>query len=510
MLQRVSIAFAALMVAASPAFAHGGGGGGGGHGGGHVTYVPIFIPGSSVPEVPPAKVGDTSQIHSVAIISAVGQTMTLGSIGWFNTRTSLPIADWKLDDLVDATLRKHLAGRFTFVDVPHDSAALAALPDGSLDSAKSPGHAYLAALPAQGVDAFIVVRPAGDDLSFHVAGLSLDASGIPGRPSINANYEIDIVDAKTLTVISRSFSRVTLRQGDIEHFASLLGTTDVNLQPKQTPTDVQRATMKAEFSHLLSISLIETLRSLELGVALPPPGTRVIVPIPEAMKPFANVKTVAVVSAIGDGLELNHRGTFFVHSLKVAPIADWNLDGEIENQIAAALDKRFTVKPIQADRAAIAKLVIKVNDTGIATPISGLPTVPAADLYIVVLKHSTTWLGLDDLAGVGLWNQTPFGDQVTSLFVDYTIAVVDPHTLRPLVLRVGLTSPRFPQDAPARTIDNALFPKDWTTLSPDQAKALHPMVSELVADSIPETLMRLGLTGMMPSGDQPAAPAPAQ
>ena len=202
MLQRMIIVLAIMLIAASPAAAHGGGGGGG-HGGGHTTYTTVYIPGGGDPGVPNARPA-IANIHSVAIISAIGQTMTLGRAGWLAKHKVITIADWKIDELVDATLRRYLAGRFTFVNVPHDSAALQAIPNGTTDVSVKAMHDYLAALPAQDADAFIVVRPDGEGAA-PTPGLSLDNDGSStSRPSLNANYEIDIVDAKTWKVIAHA------------------------------------------------------------------------------------------------------------------------------------------------------------------------------------------------------------------------------------------------------------------------------------------------------------------
>ena len=502
MLQRIKIVLAIMLIASSPAIAHGGGGGGG-HGGGH--YTTVYIPGGGVPGLPNAKTGDYANIHSVAIVSAIGQTMTLGRAGWLAKHKDITIADWKIDDLVDATLRRYLTGRFTFVDVPHDSAALQAIPNGTTDVSVKAMHDYLAALPAQGVDAFIVVRPDGEGAA-PTPGLSLDNDdSSTTRPSVNANYEIDIVDAKSLKVIAHALSRLTLRQGDGEHFASLLVSVDINVGPDQTPTDAQRAAMKKMFEHLVSLSMVETLRSLNLGIPLPAAGARVMVAIPKDKQPFAKLTKVALISAVGGALDLNHRAPFFVHNIVETPVPDWNLDGTIEDQVRAALDKRFIVKQMPADRAKIAKLNIPISQTGISTVIDGLSPTSDVDAYIVILKRSNAF-GLDDITGLGVAHQKSITDEYTTAFAIYEIAVVDPHTLKPVLLLAGRTSPAQPTQVPVHTMANTVWPQT-PPFSPDQAKTVQQTLTDLMADSIPETLMYMGLTGMMPSGELPPAPS---
>ena len=262
---------------------------------------------------------------------------------------------------------------------------------------------------------------------------------------------------------------------------------DINVGPNQTPTDAQRATMKKAFEHLVSLSMVETLRSLNLGIALPAAGARVMVAIPKDKQLFAKLTKVAVISAVGGELDLNHRAPFFVHSIVETPVPDWNLDGTIENQVRAALDKRLIVKQVPADRAKIAKLNIPINQTGISTAIDGLSQTSDVDAYILILKRNTPF-GLDDVTGLGLAHQTSIGEEHTTAFAIYEIAVVDPHTLKPVLLLAGRTSPAQPVQVPVHAVDNTVWPQT-PPFSPDQAKTVQKTLTDLTADSIPETLM---------------------
>lgn len=59
----------AVLLLCVPAWSHGGG----------VVVVPVFVPGEAGPSLPPAKTGDYSRIHTVAILSAIGETFTVHS-----------------------------------------------------------------------------------------------------------------------------------------------------------------------------------------------------------------------------------------------------------------------------------------------------------------------------------------------------------------------------------------------------------------------------------------------
>jgi hypothetical protein len=504
MLRRIEIVLAAMLTAASPALAHGGGGGGGGHGGGYTVYIPV-MGSTAAPNVPKAKTGDYSQIHKIAIVSAIGQTMTVGSTGLFAKHSNFDITDWKLDDLVETTVRKYIADRFGIIDVPYDRAALASIPDGY--GPRDRMHAYLAALPAMGVDAFVVVHPDTASYSPDTPGLSIgDIEGISG-PIFTADYDIDIVDAHSLQVIGHTFSRVQLRAGALPSFVQMLGPVDLKVLHGQTPTDAQRTRLKAHFSTIVQESLIETLRSLDLGIALPAAGARVIVPIPANLKPFANIKTVAIVSAVGQELTLGHRGAWFVHDMNFVPIADWKMDDKIEALIAASLDKRFTVKSVPADRAKIFAMDVPFTAGGLATPIDGLTPTPDLDAYIVVLKHTSMLrMGLDPMPGLGIWHQTPVGDDYSAVFANYTIALVDAHTLKPIWLSWGAASPALPSKIIYRDAPNSVWPEKGM-LTPDQAANVRQRLMDELADSIPETLLHMTLTGTMVSNEPPPAPS---
>jgi hypothetical protein len=496
---------AALIAALAPsiAAAHGGGGGGG-HGGGHYVYIPIY--GGSGPSiVPPAKTGDYSNIKTVAVISAIATKVTLGNMAVLAEHKDIDVTDWNLDQTVETTVKQYLTPRFTVKSVAYDRAALAAIPNGHFDtSSAKPVNDFLKALPVQGIDAFVVVRPDSEGSAPPAAGFSLDATnGFYPRPVEVANYEIDIVDAHTGAVIGHALSRIADRQQTPASFAAIYTPPDLPLSAKDTPSEYQRAEMKNDFARLIALSLRETLRSLNLGIVLPEVGSRTLIPIPPDKDLHKNIHTVAVISAVGDQLELNHRASFFAHKLTKTPVSDWSLENEIEAKMAATLDKRWTVKAVSVDRAKLANVVIDYNARTLQTPIDGLTQTSDVDAYIVVLKNSGPVGGLSDPAsGIGLWHAKSFDDENSGIFARYVIAIVDPHALKPVWIQRGLTSPAHSPEIPLLVTSNANWPKDGGAPTPEQAQTLHTAFSDIMNDSIPETMFRMALTGMM------VAPAP--
>ena len=425
----------------------------------------------------------------------------------------MDISSWGVDAQVENELTRYLGSRFTIKHVEYDRAGIEGLENakGALDSVAALRD-KLRVIPNDGIDAFIVVRPDVEGDMMGAQGLNVENRS-DMRPVEWANYEIDIIDAHTLTIIGHARSRLQTRAGGVIGFPGLYRNDGFVVDGKSTPTAAQLAQMQKGFASLVPMTLVSTLRSLNLGIVLPQPGDRVMVPVPEDKRP--KIKTVAVMSAIGDTITLDHRGAFFVHDVNSVPIADWNMDQEIEADITAALDKRLTVKSMAADRAKIAKLIFPFPTASLSLPIDGLTASTDIDLYILVIRAP----GYDALFGLSERTWTPIGSQATSVFANYAIALIDPKSLKPIYIRPGLTSPSKPSKDLASSVDNADWP-DKAAFTAQQATAVHKALSDILADSIPETLMQLNLTGMMPAIDPPlpsqnvaavpaAAPTPA-
>jgi hypothetical protein len=490
---RIFLAVMAAICVSGPCFAHGGGGGGG-----HSVYVPIIVGvGGRSPALPEAEVGDYSHIHTIAVLSSTGQTLTVktGSKLLGHSK-DLDVSGWKLDDLATVIVERYLRGHFETKRVAFDRAALAAVPDGSGDDTVKALSAFLASVPAAGVDAFLVIRPDAEIRHLRVRGLELHTGS--NAPTEWLGFEIDIVDAHSLRPIAKCYSRAELREGTGAQPPGFMMPADRNVGDTLQPTDVQLSVLRKDFEFDLENTLIETLRPLQMGLVLPDPAARQLVPMPAAMKPYQNVKSVAVVSALGDRLDLAWRGTMFRHDVNVMPIPAWNLDSEIEAQIKAALDKRFTVKSVAVDRAKLSQATFGVDSSRLPTPVDGLTATSDVDAYIVVLKQPGTVGPLSDaISGLGVWKQVPFDSEITGVFANYAVALVDAHTLRPVRWHVGLASPHWPSATLYRTVSNALCPADATTLTSDQQAGVHTTITDIMSDSLGETLLRMGLTGMM-------------
>jgi hypothetical protein len=501
MLLRSLGAFVFALAFSSVAFAHGGGGGGG-HGGGHVVIVGGCCYSPDISPPPDPQIGDTSHITSVAILSSVGQSLQLRTPGgdWFATKKTVDISMWGLDDFVADNIGRHLSERFTVKAMTYDRKALAAIPTGDGQSSATVLNHYLAALSNPGVDAFVIIRPDDAGAYQHTPGLSLIASTYPAEW---LGYEIEILDAHTFRRISWGFARMQYRAGAPASFAGYVAQRDRSLDETLTPTPKQFELLQGDFRHHLVVTIAHTLRAMQLGLRIPAPGDEPLAAIPPELKRYPQIRNVAVVSAIGDTFTFGYRTVLFVHHTTQAPATDTTLDGNVESMIAAALDKRFVVKNVPVDRASLGKLQVAVPSPFLPigvlpSPIAGLSPRDDIDAYIVVLKRASPEGPLQDpMPGVGIFKHKPFGDESTGIFANYEIAVIDAHTLKPLGHAAGVASPHWPSPALYRAVDNGIWPAgDVDALAPGADATVKSIVHDLLADSIGETLLGMGLTGM--------------
>jgi hypothetical protein len=509
----------ALAVAFSPAavLAHGGGGGGGGghggggggHHGGGGYYYPIIIP-VAPPTVPPARVGDYSKIHTIAIISAVGASLALESQRFLSANSkTLDISNWGIDAQIEADLRNDLSGRFAVKHVNYDRTGIEALYNGKSATGDSDLQAALAKLPGADVDAYIVIRPDIEGAMWGPAGLGLIAPTMSEtRPITWANYEIDVIDARTFKTIGHAASRLISGNGGTYAFPGLYRGQDVALDNSLAPTDAQLAAMRRDFSQLVSATLVSTIGDMGFGIPLSYADALALVPVQIEIPAYSApgnsgpVRTVAIVSVLGDKIAFDDHGAAPGQRVAVANIADWKLDDEIETEIRDALVNRLAVRPATVDRARLANVNMPVTDAALKTPVPGLGATPNADAYIIVFKHMEADPAPGGtVTGLAMSNGTAGR---TKLAANYAIVLIDAHTLRPLWIQRGAPSPNFA----SKSLDAAVWPKDGAALSPEQAKTAHQLLSDTIADSITETLDLMTMEGVIPSPANQTAPNP--
>jgi hypothetical protein len=169
-------------------------------------FIPIITP--AYPQAfPQAQTADYQKIHTVAVISAIGDHISMhGASFWSSKTRNLDLSGWNLDDEIQAQLKKQLSARFSFKEVPFDRAALAKIPNGPLVNYLSGFSGFLQTLPQTDVDAYLIVRR---DLEYHMPSIEgLGLEGLENASVLWANYEIDLVDAQSRKLIAKAYSRV--------------------------------------------------------------------------------------------------------------------------------------------------------------------------------------------------------------------------------------------------------------------------------------------------------------
>jgi len=96
---------------------------------------------------PKVQIGSYANIHSVAVLSAIGGSITFQNHYFVAPITgSMDISEWKIDEQVGAMLHQYLGSRFKVHAVAYDRAALAAIPNGPWDASGGPTRCFLQAV----------------------------------------------------------------------------------------------------------------------------------------------------------------------------------------------------------------------------------------------------------------------------------------------------------------------------------------------------------------------------
>lgn len=472
------------------------------------AQVIIFVPtGPSAPPMPRAEPGKYDNIRTVAVLSGLGQRLTIERRHPLLTKVDrIDIGSWGFDDAIVAFVKRYVGERFQVKEIAYDRREIAQIPDGlwdhrnpNLRSKFQPEKArrILGALPKEGVDAFIIIRPASE-LSDGERGLFL-VSGDEGdvrenfQPQVWTNFKIDIVNPRTLTRIANSYSRVQPHKGGDITWTGVYTGRDLLIERNMSLDEDQVARLRDEFSRLLASSLVETLRSLELGLQLPEVGERTVKRRSTEEGPFPNIKSVGLVSAIGDELELRHEGLAEVTPNDVA-IDEWQVDARVQQIARELLEKRFEVKDVPFDRSTLANTQLLDDDGKWVSKVPALAPSQDVDAYVVILKHPLRTGAGNRPAGLGVWNQTILFKPQTAVFANYAIALIDARSLNLMVGLTGAMDTSFPIRRPFQIVDNDVWPEKATPAAAELPGKIRETVTSLLENSVRETLLRMQLT----------------
>lgn len=498
---RFLISIAAIAALAASAFAHGGGGGGGGghggggHGGGSY-YAPIFIyGGGGAPELPGSDTGNYDNIHTIGVLVSAGDDFETLANG--QKLRNIPIPAWGVNTLIGTTLRRYLEPRFKLTDVSFDHSALNAIQRHMYRERDT--LALLTTLPNPGVDAYLIVRPAYGDLP-GPDGIGVDIS-LKGDTFLFTNFELDLIDARTLTYVAKGFAQVADQQGQPPTFAA----RQVPIAISSPSGAAQAAILYKEIADLLPRAIVETIRSLKMGVPLPPVGDHAISE-PAFAFLFKGVHSLAVVSAIGDTFKLINPGNMFITKTDTnVPFAQAGIDDAVESQLRAVLARNYVVKQEPVDRAALANTTLIASEH--IPAFSGLKATNDVDAYVIIVKATNRD---SPFPGIGFAHWTPLMNRGTTLFVDYAVVLVNARTLRPMT---GLTAaaPAVPPCKRADmviltppplfdcAVDSSWWPENGNQLPESGVTQARALAVTMLSASLPESLYHLGLKVDAPS-----------
>jgi len=469
--------------------------------------------------VPPPELNKTtadySKIRTVAVLSGIGSTLAVQRGRTFGSkRKESAIDDWSVDSFVVSRVREYLGDRFTFKDVAYDVKAMGRLPDRIFRDSNKTVRGFFNTIPKD-VDAYIVIRRESISLPSATFGKSpgltlFDPASGNNPPIIIVNYAIDVLSPTKLDVIATAPAQIRYRADGEAFAAELIGEPYLKPSRDAELSDRQRELLRSEFERLLSMSLADTLRALDLGAALPPPvaGTRRIVPLEPAQDPFANIRSVSILSAIGDRFHFGDESATVAGSTRSFSIADWGIDAHVEDVARRILSQRFEVKDIAVDRAALSTSIVRDGNLNFNPIIRGVEPTSEVDAYVLFLKFPMP-LGYSSYEGTGLGMFNPQDERVktkNALFTHYAIVVVDAHSLKMIRTISGTMSPDYVVPRPTREIDSSLWTDRVAQLGAVQKEGIRQALSDLLTESTGATLLRIGFTGnavLYPPGIRP-------
>jgi hypothetical protein len=192
------------------------------------------------------------------------------------------------------------------------------------------------------------------------------------------------------------------------------------------------------------------------------------------------------------------------------PVPDWHVDAMIEDIVRKSLAPGLAVKPATVDRTALFNARLSTAENALERTFPGL--VPSADFdsYLVIFRYPREILDAVQGEGLGVGNYRPGrGEIKTAVYANFAIALIDAKTLKILWANLAVTSPKYASLLPAQEVDNSLWPASPPNVTSEQLTRLREMAAELLRDTVPETLFRMGLTGMMASEEPPPVAQPS-
>ncbi len=224
---------------------------------------------------------------------------------------------------------------------------------------------------------------------------------------------------------------------------------------------------------------------------------------------LAEIKTIGVISAIGDRLTFETIGASVFGNVEVTEPVEWGIDQDVAGRIAAALPKRYTIAPVSYDAAAFDKIAwadesapaAGFRDTArrrVEDVLRAAASPQGLDAYIVVTKATSAYAGGHQiLRGLGLVRGEGAATHALAAYAIYDLSLID-GSKHVVIGRARASLPRatgfrLVQGA-YREVGDALWAPSLAALPAPQQRRLRQTLLELIDQSIPLALAALGLT----------------
>ncbi len=221
--------------------------------------------------------------------------------------------------------------------------------------------------------------------------------------------------------------------------------------------------------------------------------------LPVPSEKLSGIKSVAVISAIGDTITFQDIGTtVFENNNVAASIGAWGIDDFVSETASARLQGRYDVRRLSYDRSAF--LTASRAALGDTVRSAGGTQQPV-DAYVVVEKIRTgDVIGQTNqpLEGIGLYRRNFLGIKIVAVYAAYRVAVVDGHSFEVIGSAEGRVPNRgqlvFKEDKTAyQKVRRTLWAASLDAMPDSQKIQLESTLKDLIARSLANALSDLKL-----------------
>lgn len=222
---------------------------------------------------------------------------------------------------------------------------------------------------------------------------------------------------------------------------------------------------------------------------------------------LARIRTIGIVAAMGDELELANVGTTaFGNSRGTVDVAAWKLDDDVAARISALLKGRYeTIALRDFDKTRFrpkgpgffGAQIDEEDETKLVAARAGAAAA-GIDAYLLVyplfnvnpMSYNNQWL-----TGPGLYRESSFGRAREAIYALGVMTIVDARTFdeigtKWLSLKSG--DRETGNDLPFRRVEGVVA-ESYDAMTPEQKRQAETIMKEVLRDAVEHTLRRLKL-----------------